>query len=339
MSNAPTISVALCTYNGAAFLPAQWASLCQQTQLPDEVVVCDDGSTDETLTVLAALATDAPFRVRIEPNPTRLGYNKNFELALSHCTGDLIFLCDQDDAWLPHKIRTMVNFMGEHPATRMAFCNAQLTDEHLNPQSGFFWEKVRFDKAARQRWRAGYAMDVLLDGNRVMGCASVVRRGLLTNALPIPAQVPGYIYDGWLALIAAGNGGIQFINQSLQLYRTHPSQQVGVRLPTDSREPIGLGDRFSRPRPLKLDPLRHRADQYRTLLDLLTPRLSVDAPGLVRLNWRWQHYQMRSTLPDNRLSRSGPVLTNLFGGAYHRYADEQASWTAPYLAALGDILE
>lgn len=339
MSHSPTVSVALCTYNGAAYLATQWDSLCQQTRLPDEVVVSDDGSTDQTLSLLATLSVNAPFRVRIEPNARQLGYNKNFEQALSLCTGELIFLCDQDDAWLPDKIRTMVDFMDANPGALMAFGNARLTDEHLNPQSGFFWEKVRFDGVARQRWSMGNAMDVLLDGNRVMGCASVVRRELLTNALPIPVQVPGYIYDGWLALVAAGTNSIQFIDQSLQLYRTHPSQQVGVRPPTDGREHVGLGNRFSRPRHLKLDPLRQKADQFHALLDLLMPRLPADAPGFVQLRRRYAHYRMRSTLPDNRLLRPGPVLGDLVSGAYHRYADEWASWTAPYLAALGDILE
>ncbi len=339
MSHSPVISVALCTYNGAAFLPAQWDSLCRQTRLPDEVVICDDGSTDKTLTTLATLANDAPFRVRINPNATQLGYTKNFEQSLSLCTGDLIFLCDQDDAWLPEKISTMVAFMEAHPTLEMAFCNAQLADEHLNPLPGTFWEKVRFDAAARQRWQAGNAMDVLLAGNRVMGCASVVRRRLLTKALPIPAEVPGYIYDGWLALVAAGTNSIQFIDQSLQLYRTHPSQQVGVRPPTDDREYIDLGNRFSRPRLFKLEPLRRQADQLHALMELLISRVPATAPGMVQLRRRCQHYQMRSTLPTNRLYRSGSVLSGLFSGAYHRYADEWASWTAPYLAALGDLLE
>lgn len=339
MSQSLTISVALCTYNGATFLPAQWESLCQQTRLPDEVVICDDASADQTLSVLADLSANAPFRVRILPNGTKLGYNKNFEQALSLCTGDLIFLCDQDDAWLPGKISTMVDFMAADPTCQMAFCNARLADEHLNPLPGFFWDKVRFDAAARQRWRAGNVMDVLLDGNRVMGCAAVVRRVFLDKALPIPVQVPGYIYDGWLALVAAGTDSIQFVDQSLQVYRTHPSQQVGVRPPTDGRKPIRLSSRFGRSRSDKLDPLRQKARQLHTLMELLIPRLPTNARGMKQLRRRWRHYLMRSSLPDNRLFRVSSVLRDLAGGAYHRYADEWADWKAPYLAAVGDLLE
>ncbi|MBC8154347.1 MAG: glycosyltransferase family 2 protein, partial [Bacteroidetes bacterium] len=147
------------------------------------------------------------------------------------------------------------------------------------------------------------------------------------------------IYDGWLALVAAVTNRIQIRDSYLKLYRTHPSQQVGNRPPTDGREPVGLGSRFNRPRHLKLDPLRHKADQLRTLLDLLAPRVPADASGLAQLHRRWQHHRMRSTLPDDRLRRPGRVLSDLADGAYHRYADEWASWTAPYLAALGDILE
>lgn len=339
MPHVPTLSVALCTYNGAAFLPTQWESICQQTRLPDEVVVSDDASTDNTLNLLADLANNAPFRVRIESNPIQVGYNKNFEKALSLCTGNLIFLCDQDDLWFPEKISTLADFMTSHPTTQMAFCNAQLADEALNPKPDFFWNKVRFDQAARQRWHSGKAMDVLLDGNRVMGCASVVRREWLTTALPIPTQVPGYIYDGWLALNAAAVEGIEYIDQALQLYRTHAAQQVGVRQPVNNQEVVSLRNRFNRPRHLKLDPFRFKAEQLSALLALIAPRVPTSAPGLKQLQQRLQHYQMRSTLPSNRLKRIIPVLSNLLNGAYYRYADERAAWTAPYLAALGDLVE
>jgi len=99
----PTITIALCTFNGAVFLPAQWESILNQTRLPDEVVVCDDASTDETIALLKQYQTSAPFSVKIIQNPVQLGFNKNFEQALSQSSGDLVFICDQDDFWFPEK--------------------------------------------------------------------------------------------------------------------------------------------------------------------------------------------------------------------------------------------
>ena len=171
------ISIALCTYNGAAFLPQQWQSLLQQERLPDEVIICDDGSTDNTRPLLRQLAADAPFRVTVIENPVRLGFNKNFGQALSRCTGDLVFLCDQDDFWMPQKLHRMADFMARNPAVQVAFNDAQIADESLQPTNERFWARVYFDEAMQQRWRdEGRAMDVLLDGNRVMGCATVIRR-------------------------------------------------------------------------------------------------------------------------------------------------------------------
>ncbi len=334
-----TTSIALCTFNGADYLSTQWASLLTQEQLPDEVVVCDDQSTDGTVALLGHLATESPFPVRILENPVRLGYNKNFEKALSECTGDLIFICDQDDAWFPEKIGTMARFMAEHPDMEAAFCNAWVTDEQLQERQSRFWEWVRFDTVARSRWQSGEMMEIMLDGNRVMGCATVLRRSFLTSALPVPDSVPGYIYDGWLGLVGAARQSVAFIDETLQLYRTHPQQQVGVRESDEVIERVRLRDRFGRNRDKKLAPLREKQSQLAIINQLLRNRLNGNAPGLALLRRRLSHFTMRSCLPHDRYRRIGPVLDSLRQGNYQRYADASANWYAPYLAALGDIFE
>lgn len=334
----PTISIALCTYNGEVYLPAQWQSLLEQQQLPDEIVVCDDRSTDGTVALLEKLAADAPFRVRILVNPVQLGFNKNFEKALSECTGELIFICDQDDYWFPTKIKTMMNFMVEHPENQIAFCDAWVTDDYLQGRNERFWSWVRFDQKTRDRWKAGEVMEVMLDGNRVMGCATVLRQSFLKNVLPIPDQVPGYIYDGWIGLVAAAYNTIQFIDEPLQLYRTHVQQQVGIRQEAPP-ERVRLRDRFGRHRALKLAPLREKQAQLATISRLLAERVGTETPGLGQLHRRLAHFTMRSCLPHERIRRLGPVLGSLQEGNYNRYADAAANWLAPYLAALGDMLE
>ena len=236
MAAQPTVSVALCTYNGTDYLPTQWQSLLEQQRLPDEMVISDDRSTDGTPALLERLAAETPFPVRILQNKNRLGYNKNFERALASCTGELIFICDQDDFWLPEKIRLMTQYMVEHPAVQIAFCDAWVTDEQLQGKRSRFWESVRFDKKNQARWLSGETMDVMLEGNRMMGCATVIRRSFLPTLLPIPEKIPGYIYDGWIALVGATQNVIHFIDQPLQLYRTHRQQQVGVR-PAGSARP------------------------------------------------------------------------------------------------------
>lgn len=333
-----TVSIALCTFNGAAYLPTQWESLLKQTRLPDEVVVCDDSSTDSTLTLLQQYAAEAPFDVKIIENPVRLGFNKNFEQALSLCSKDLIYICDQDDYWCPEKIQVMTDFMTANTSVQVAFNNAFVADEELNNLNELFWLRVRFDQQAQERWNKGEAMEVLLDGSRMMGCATVIRRDFVPKLLPIPTNIPGYIYDGCISLVAAAYDTVRFVDNPLQLYRTHESQQVGVKAaPIPPR--IRLRDRFTRGREPKLAPLRFKQQQLEQIQLFLQERVPEQTPAMQQVNRKLAHYTMRSTLPDNRLMRIWPVLRDLQRGNYHRYADAATDWYSPYLAAMGDLLE
>ena len=101
---APRISIAMATYNGSKYLLEQLDSLAAQTHLPCELVVTDDGSTDDTLEILYQFALCASFPVRVFRNEQRLGYRDNFLKAAKLCTGELIAFCDQDDVWMPNKL-------------------------------------------------------------------------------------------------------------------------------------------------------------------------------------------------------------------------------------------
>jgi glycosyltransferase involved in cell wall biosynthesis len=90
MTKSKTISIAMATFNGEKFLRDQLNSLSRQTHLPDELVVTDDCSTDQTVTVLKKFQSEAPFVVRLSVNEHRLGYAENFLRAASQCMGDLI---------------------------------------------------------------------------------------------------------------------------------------------------------------------------------------------------------------------------------------------------------
>ena len=99
MAKTLTISIAMTTYNGEKYLQEQLDSFLGQNRLPDELVVCDDGSQDRTMAILESFSSRAPFPVRIYRNSAKLGYSKNFEKAGSLCTGDIIAFSDEDDVW------------------------------------------------------------------------------------------------------------------------------------------------------------------------------------------------------------------------------------------------
>ena len=103
----PKVSVAMCTYNGQRFLDQQLQSFLDQTVQPDELVVCDDVSSDDSMAMVEAFAARAPFTVKLFRNAQNLGYSRNCERAIAQCTGDLVLLCDQDDVWDRRKIEIL----------------------------------------------------------------------------------------------------------------------------------------------------------------------------------------------------------------------------------------
>lgn|SRR5579863_6636932 len=128
-------SVALATFNGEKFLEEQLRSIALQTRLPDELVVGDDCSSDNTLRILHDFARVAPFPVRIFVNPENVGFERNFARTLMRCTGNIIFLCDQDDVWYPEKIAICHAEFKSDPKPQVISHDAHLAD-HTNAHGG-----------------------------------------------------------------------------------------------------------------------------------------------------------------------------------------------------------
>ena len=105
------ISVAIATYNGQEFIKEQLLSILNQTMPVDEIVICDDQSSDDTVRIIQELLCD---KIYLYQNEKNLGNKLNFKKAPSYCKGDYIFLCDQDDIWKPNKVQTMIEIMQNH---------------------------------------------------------------------------------------------------------------------------------------------------------------------------------------------------------------------------------
>ena len=218
------ISVALCTYNGAQFLEQQLTSIAQQTRLPDQLLVSDDGSTDQTVAMVRAFAASAAFPVVLIENPKTLGSAKNFEQALRLCDGDLIALSDQDDIWYPNRLQRSEQEFDAYPNAGLVFSDAHVIDEHNRVQAKTLWQRLGF--AGQRRTALLSGQFVLLAKHRfITGATVMVRAGLRDRVLPI---APGWIHDEWIALITAAYADLRPIDQPLIRYRIHSSQQVGL---------------------------------------------------------------------------------------------------------------
>jgi glycosyltransferase involved in cell wall biosynthesis len=308
----PRLSVALCTYQGARYLEAQLQSILRQTRLPDEVVACDDGSTDETAALLERFAAAAPFSVRLYRNSTNLGSTKNFERAIALCEGEVIALADQDDVWLPHKLATLVRVFAESPALGLAFSDGLLVGDDLVPTGQRIWPNLPFPAAWQRRFDQGEGARLLLRYNLVTGAACAFRAALRPQLLPIPAA---WVHDAWIGVVAASLAPAQTIATPLLHYRQHHGQQIGVARRTFSfqaRAVRGMDCAYFAKRARCFQELAERLQSLQT--HLRDPTLLDAVRGKVR------HSEAQLRLHQaSRFMRPWRALRELLAGNYHRY--------------------
>jgi glycosyltransferase involved in cell wall biosynthesis len=324
-----SVSVAMCTYNGSRFLLEQLASIANQTQPIDELVVCDDCSTDNTIEIIEQFAKTVTFPVRLFINSTNLGSNRNFEKCLSLCKNEIIFLCDQDDVWHSQKVEKMCAFFAKNPIIDAVFSDANIIDQNSAPTGTRAWESISFDKEKQDLWKNSQAFDILLRGYVVTGATLAIRRSIVSEILPIPMLIKELIHDGWIAMWLSLTNRIALIEEPLTNYRIHATQQVGFG--QQSRF-ITLKERFTRPRSEKLAPIIKKYEDSSRLYNYLAQSKTVPVHHLKLLNSRQAHYQMRSSLSVNTLKRVIPVLTNILQYKQH----DVGHW---WKAMLGDIFE
>jgi len=194
------VSVALCTYNGGRFLREQLDSIAAQTRLPDELVVSDDRSADGTRQLVESFAAAAPFPVSLHVNEVNVGSTRNFDHAIKLCGGDVIALCDQDDVWLPEKLRRCEEVFAADADIGLVFSDAEVVGADLSPTGRRLWEWT-FTRGVRRDLRRD-AFGALLRHNIVTGATLAFRSRFKPLALPIPADLH-VIHDAWIAVVVA----------------------------------------------------------------------------------------------------------------------------------------
>lgn len=312
------ISIAMCTCNGEMYLADQLESIADQTRRPDELVVCDDESTDGTVEILRSFAEKASFPVRIEFNANRLGTTKNFERVIKLCVGDAIALSDQDDVWHALKLSRIEQVFSTAPSVGLVFSDAEVVGEHLNPLGYRLWQSERFGVREQRLFHRGRAAEVLVKRNVVTG-ATMAFRGVFRDAiLPIPDN---WIHDAWIALIVSALADIAHIPDCLITYRQHPGSQIGSRIK-------GFSDRVAGAQRKSPEVYLVNADQGVTAVERIssledTPR----ARNVVRmLEEKIAHVRTRGSLPGGRTKRLPIIIRELFARRYHRYSNGMNSF-------------
>lgn len=234
-----TISVAMTTFNGERFLAEQLRSIVAQTRLPDELVVADDLSSDQTWDILTEFAEIAPFPVRLHRNDVRLGWRRNFMSALALCASDLVALCDQDDVWAPDKLAVAEQALRE-PDVLLFFHDAWLIDEtgRRTGPANIFSMPERNPPLSAFSFFSPY------------GFSMVCRRSLIElsdlweGSMDSNDRRDRAPHDQWLFFLATVLGTVRFSTSRLTDYRQHGANAIGQPLEPGVMAQLGRARRY-----------------------------------------------------------------------------------------------
>lgn len=307
----------LCAYNGAAYIEEQLRSIFQQTRAVEKIVIYDDRSTDGTLDAVQQYVRTLPGHaggvLSVAHNATRLGYSRNFAQGIERATGDVLFLCDQDDIWEPNKVeRVLCALDGTRAA--LAFSDGRPigpSGERLSSTSILASYGFQFDKAGAD---GIVPLEALLPRNFVNGAAIAVRRGIAQSALPVPEDVP---HDYWLALWAALNGGVLLLPERLYRYRQHGANAIGLGPSNPVYAFLGM---WRDP----LGPRLREARRWRAICRRVHELGDIPEVRMMQRKAQWLAAAESSSASRRRYLLW--VLASLMRGQYRAFAHGGAAW-------------
>jgi glycosyltransferase involved in cell wall biosynthesis len=207
----------MAAYNGGKFVAAQLQSILAQLGPEDEVVIVDDGSSDDTVGQI--MANGDP-RIRLMRHSENRGVMATFEDALRSATGKILFLCDDDDLWAPAKVPRFLELFARRPVVEIVQSRVRMIDEHGEPLSDS--QINRMGKFLPGFWRNLFM-------NHYQGSAMAIRASLLGRVLPFPVR-GSFLHDAWIGTRNDLLGGkVAFIDEELLFYRRHTHNASGTK--------------------------------------------------------------------------------------------------------------
>lgn len=303
----------MCTYNGEKYLREQLESIARQTLLPNELVVCDDCSSDETVEIIQDFSRNAPFSVRLMINENNLGFAKNFEKAITLCSGEIIVLSDQDDKWDTGKIECIARAFEENLHAALVFSDAEIVDESLKTLGYRLWQSIGFGRSEQRLVENGRAFEVLVKRNVVTGATMAFRAEFRPVVLPIPN---GWFHDAWIALLLSALAEITMIPKPLIRYRQHASHQAGA-LKAPIAKALETAQNYS------VDYYLATADRFQTAYECFSSISCVGDSEKYRsiLNEKIKHWKHRAQVTAKASPRTMLVIRELLTGRYFLYSN------------------
>lgn len=218
------ISVAMASYNGEKYILEQLESIYNQTVKVDEIIIVDDCSKDGTVAVIKDfMETHPECKVRLYENEANLGYKKNFYKAMSLCDGEIIFLCDQDDAWEEYKVEMLRKILDEYEEVSLVSSSFMHIDGRGNKDNG---NRRAYKKRMRKNELICVPVEDLIFHNISQGCSMAMRKEIKDLYLEhFTEELP---HDWMLNVIAAMQKKCYYLNKALFYYRIHDNNTIGL---------------------------------------------------------------------------------------------------------------
>ena len=232
------LTIVLATLNGADFLAEQLDSLIAQTETQWNLLIRDDGSTDDTLEIIRRYAqNDKRIQLLSDEHGSTGSASGNFSILMESALtsgAEYVFFCDQDDVWVPDKLALtlahLLELEGDEKTACLVHHDLMVTDTNLETIADSFIKFMRIhpgNESSPQR---------LISRNEVTGCAMACNRALLEISLPVSDQA--VMHDWWLALCAGFFGRLAFMPQRLVKYRQHKQNTIGAKSVWHSLNPL-----------------------------------------------------------------------------------------------------
>ncbi len=204
------ISVCMATFNGEKYIEEQINSIMIQLGVEDELIISDDGSTDKTMVIVGSYDDN---RIKVFKNTGIHGYVHNFENALKKASGDFIFFSDQDDVWLPNKVKAMLPYLNYD---NFVITDAYITNENL---------EIKDKLSTWRRYKKGYFRN--LYKSIYAGCTCAFTKRIKEYALPFPTT-KNIQHDTWIGLLCELKFNVVYVDEPLILFRRHNNNTSGA---------------------------------------------------------------------------------------------------------------
>jgi glycosyltransferase involved in cell wall biosynthesis len=301
------VSVAMTTYNGEKFVRDQIKSILSQTRRPDQLVICDDGSTDGTASIIKDFTDEYPELIDYYENQENLGVTKNFEKAITHSHGDVIMISDQDDVWKENKIASQLKQYNE--SEKGLIChNSTLVSPDLTPITDL-WSSNKYQHGLARSSKDAFEQ-LVYKYNFVQGATMLFESELKDWILPIPDT---WQYDYYIAIISSLVSGIYDIDEELLLYRQHDAQDLGAP------DMSFISNMFYSIQNFDYRHMKNMVDAWETLIQKVSEFEEEEIT--VQKSWVIGQISERLEYDKNRLQARNPNLSyiNRCRGVYSNY--------------------